>query len=65
VGPEQPAKVQQLLDAARRGDRNAVRSVLSGPQPPSVDAWDPTTLRTPLMEAASLGHENVVQFLLC
>jgi uncharacterized protein len=63
-GPEKPTKVELLLDAARRGDRNAVRSVLSGPGFPPVDVQDPVTLRTPLMEATSWGHEHVVGTLL-
>jgi ankyrin repeat protein len=58
------SKVEQLLDAARRGDISALRGVMTGPQRPPIDAPDPVTLRTPLMEAVGLGHAPVVQSLL-
>jgi hypothetical protein len=56
--------VELLLKAARRGDAQALWLLLSGPQPPPVDAWDPLTFRTPLMEAAGWGHVSVLQALL-
>jgi hypothetical protein len=58
------SKVEQLLEAARRGDIYALRRVMTGPERPPVDAPDPVTLRTPLIEAVGLGHAPVVQSLL-
>jgi ankyrin repeat protein len=64
MGPEALAKVPQLLDAARRGDVDALNALLARPYPPRLDAADPVTLRTALMEAAAAGHEAVVEWLL-
>jgi hypothetical protein len=64
MGPEAAAKVPQLLDAARRGDIDALSALLAGPEPPPLDVQDPVTLRTALMEAADAGHEPVVEWLL-
>jgi hypothetical protein len=62
LGPA--AKVPQLLDAARRGDMAALAALLAGPNPPRLEAADPVTLRTALMEAAASGQEEMVGCLL-
>jgi ankyrin repeat protein len=63
MGPEALAKVPQLLDAARRGDVMALSGLLSGPDPPALDAQDPTNLRTALMEAAAAGQRATTKWL--
>jgi uncharacterized protein len=64
TSPEALAKVPQLLDAARRGDVATLKGLLAGPNPPPLDAQDPVTLRTPLMEAVDAGQEVMVECLL-
>jgi ankyrin repeat protein len=61
----QPAarKVPQLLDAARRGDTAAVADLLTGPDPPPLDATDWEGC-TPLILAARRGSVEVVRLLL-
>jgi hypothetical protein len=56
LSPEAAAKVPQLLNAAKREDPAALTALLAEADPPPLDAQDPDTLRTPLMEAAAAGH---------
>jgi ankyrin repeat protein len=55
---------ERLRAAARKGDMPTIKCLLSDPEPPPVDARDPATQRTALMEAAQHGHYNVVQSLM-
>jgi ankyrin repeat protein len=64
LSPEAAAKVPQLLDAARRGDTAALAALTAEVDPPSLDAQDPVTLRTPLMEATDAGQEAMVEWLM-
>jgi hypothetical protein len=56
-------KGRRLRSAAREGQKATVTSLLKGPQPPPVDARDPATQRTALMEAAQYGYSGIVQSL--
>ena len=52
-----------LLDAASRGDVDAVRRALATPGV-EVDVWGSMLNSTPLIAAAEGGHEEVVEMLL-
>jgi ankyrin repeat protein len=54
---------KKLRAAAHGGHTKTVKNLLSGPQPPPIDARDPATQRTPLMQAAQHGHHALVQSL--
>jgi ankyrin repeat protein len=56
-------KGERLRVAAREGHVKTVEELLSGPQPPPIDAPDPATQRTPLMEAAEHANASVVAVL--
>jgi ankyrin repeat protein len=60
---KKPNLGDKLRAAAGKGQRKTVKALLSGPHPPPIDARDPATQRTPLMEAAQLGHYNLIQSL--
>jgi hypothetical protein len=53
-------KGKRLRAAAREGNLPTVKSLLNGPHPPHIDARDPVTQRTPLMEATQHAKRNVV-----
>jgi ankyrin repeat protein len=55
---------KRLRAAAREGHTKTIKKLLSGPQePPPIDARDPATQRTPLMEAAQHAQNSVVSSL--
>jgi ankyrin repeat protein len=53
----------KLRAAARKGLKKTIKNLLSGPEPPPIDARDPATQRTPLMEAAQHGQLKAVDML--
>jgi hypothetical protein len=55
---------ERLRAAAREGDMPTIKSLLNGPHPPSIDARDRATQRTPLMEAAQHAQQGPLRSLI-